>query len=533
MAEHPKIHTDRAFPLEIFDLIIKQFASKCAYPYQEMQSCALVCKDFAFLARPYLYKKVEFGPYGLYNRNRLRLAEAFSSAPHLGSSVREVCYTMDDMDDETSLLGNVAQASSSLHEFLTDVKDVRITHSEVEGHDAVCAGEECTRLCHVLLKGLASSSPFSNVTDLAVQFIGMNIKVILSMPSLQNLTSEYCHWWIQSPWDDPGYDDEELKDLTYPRHLLLQHLILEQDRGFPLNSLFHFPELESIEFNIDYERPTRSFSRWLRKNPDIQCFQNPVVSFESLTTIEITNAKALLVLCRNARKKNAHAFTALRTFKFRSEQTAEDDSPEALYSVITHMPVLRTFELTINYTNEWLGDDLEVQPGLCLNGCTATLETFRIRFYRPHEMGDISFDAFRLRNLVDGLVSVSGSNQIKDLEIELADTSEKTLDDWKMLTLPIWRQLDELIAGSSTFPSLKKLTLFSQKLVKFSFYESEETFGMTEEEKNWQVDFWPEAFPSLHTAGYRVEHTAKYSRNEYSFIRLPKETAVGTVLEHE
>ncbi|PPR00826.1 hypothetical protein CVT24_000813 [Panaeolus cyanescens] len=539
MDKNLKIHPDRAFPLEIFDLIVKEYASKCYNPYREMQSCALVCKDFAFLARPYIYNSVEFGPYGINNRNRLRLAEAFISSPRLGSSVKRVWYTIvhskselrdvsPPVNEPQSLVQPLTtpniDASSSLHEFLTGVEDVRIAHLEVERHDAVCLDEECTRLSHALLKGLASS-PFSNVTSLVVQSIRLNFKVILSMPSLRDLTSECCDWW--SPWDDPGYDEEELQDITYPPHLLLQCLFLEQDRGFPLKLLFHFPDLESIEFRINKGSPTRHFPSWLRKNPDVRCFQNPVVSFENLTTIESNNAKVLSVLCRNATKKNAHAFPSLRTFIFRCDQNDTDDTAEALYDVLPHMPALQNFETTIKYRHEWLGDNVEVQPGRCLNFCRATLETFRIRFSQLHEI-DFSANAFRLRNLVAGLRSISGSNRIKDLEIEFAQVLRgEELNRWKKSTLPVWKQLDALIADSSMFPALKTLTLSTQ--VSLSF---EERHSITHEKKYWQVDFWPDAFPSLHTAGYQVEHAvATYNQSRYSFIRLPNETIVGTVLE--
>ncbi|KAF9034360.1 hypothetical protein BJ165DRAFT_1598559, partial [Panaeolus papilionaceus] len=399
------------FPLEIFQHIVDhlpQTSATASIPQlRSFRNCSLVCKDFVALCRPHIFRDIELGIYRDVSVSRSRLIEVLEKNPNISSYVKSVRYTLNSESEEDLITRNgrrVIDYSSiyndhqdpSLHTFFLRIESLSIDHgssSDREHRFSPCFQSQCYNLSKLILQDFWNHT---TITSLNIHRVPAALQDVLSLPSLQSLTSISCEW---------------LGNYTPPQHpksrppcFALREVYLSKPDLLPITVFEYCPKLSSIDavenviFSSRNAIPVNT-AQWSK-----------VVVYRDLRSVAVKDAFNFALLCGLAEAYKEVAFPALQHLDVQmSRYRGENDD---LYRIMDHAPNVES--LWLSHLRVWENNQV-LQLHRCFTKCLHTLRNVYLG-YDSDDAAAMNHPVL-IRQACDALFSIKFRNRLESITL--------------------------------------------------------------------------------------------------------------------
>ncbi|KAF9034039.1 hypothetical protein BJ165DRAFT_1513742 [Panaeolus papilionaceus] len=467
--------SEPVFPLEIFQLVIANLASSLCSS-ADVRACALVCKAFLPLCRPFLFQGLEFGPIGTPNKNQHRLRELLNTNPHLAQYFQDVTFSVNhhDMEEENTAMQEafaqrpeplyvlgpspaeayvdriIAGGDPTLFYTLPNLKTLRIKH--VDGLSAFGSGkddpwdDECDP---AIVRVLKAHSFSQTLTTLRIDGTGaIPMSLVMGIPNLRKLTLRECDC---SNWTLPRYGTSSTAGDDALRHMLkLEILSVQYTSGFPVFTLAHCKALRSIHGygpKLDHSIP------------DYLNLPGQSSSFNTLRTLHIGSLREWKFLWAMAEKPATVAFPELEDLSMTVKRKEEFPLVD---TILHHVRALKSLEIKASVRAPDRGISSITQLHRCLDNCRASLTDISLE-WQLHRFYEETY----MRSLNDALAAVSGQNVIERIHIHLELYWSSEVERLGTPSFDEWRRFSALLVENKQrdFPMLRLVGVQQETLL--------------------------------------------------------------------
>ncbi|PPQ69141.1 hypothetical protein CVT24_000007 [Panaeolus cyanescens] len=392
----------RAFPVEIFQKIIDAIPYDVSHKYitgwerQLLLKCALVCKDFLYFARPYLFWRVYVGSLANERERRdFRLAEVLKRNRYICSYLRDLSYdssfrlsdAAEESEEELSIflqLPNLQKLDVSCRIF-----PVNIPYSEMDPN------------LFNYRKILETYVPYGCLTTLTIfECSGLPLSLLLPSTTLKRLTLQRCEFSL----DGLKLDGSQTPSFR------LTHLILDSTREFPLSVLLNPRSCCELRYLNAHDLETPS------NEPPVVWGTPADGVFTKLEKLimDAQGGCGQLIEAASLGVGVSQMFPAVRTLTIRPWLSHFDGEDVIIYNNLfsrCSFPNLAEFYLE---GSQFGADIFHLELSPCLEQCKDTLKKFSIRW----DLGSVNITnpEFFIQAILPLLQNISASNVLEAIE---------------------------------------------------------------------------------------------------------------------
>ncbi|PPR01868.1 hypothetical protein CVT24_001349 [Panaeolus cyanescens] len=442
---YPHQQCDSVFPTELFIEIIKFLGDDYRYtvpgkpstspPHTSLQvlsSCALTCKFFASLCRPYIFQRIVLGrpmeesnkdnivAIAVYSKRMSSLLSILGENSALGPLVQELHVCVSDIIDpiNSEFDGDQVRKCGSILQLLPNLKALEMYFPSQDR----CTSPSWTRfVADLASKCIAKGSLERLNIDLQAYGPCTDLEKHLSCSTLHSLQLhryDMRHYELTLP-------TAHIQSLS---HLTLDDILLGSELF-----LWRFPNLEEL----------------VLKNTRIP--RNDTMSKEGkgslkLKSLELSNT-AIHIVHSLYKKANTSSFVALQSFTYLTD---------GLHNCHSDFPILRDFLLNASNLKTL---NLTFSPRITLTNAPVTFNPIA-------ELAKGLVNSLRvLSSLVSLLRRVQGQNKLQHLTVGISyalnprDTPPRleTINEFVKASSTSFTTMNELFSRPKAFPQLHKV----------------------------------------------------------------------------